>query len=132
MIAGMATPAIHEPLRLALDTNVWLDWLVFADPGVKPIQEAVARGAARIYISAGCLTELTRVLGYPLSGRALDAQAQVTALKQCRVVARTVESFGDPHAIKALPRCEDPDDQMFLELARDCCADALKIGRAHV
>ena len=24
-----------------------------------------------------------------------------------------------------MPRCYDPDDQMFLELARDCRADAL-------
>lgn len=112
-------------MRLVLDTNVWLDWLVFADAGIKPIQNAVAHGAAHIFISAPCLTELTRVLGYPLSGRALDAPAQAAALAQCRAIARAAEACDTRHVIEALPRCEDPDDQMFLELARDCRADAL-------
>ena len=111
--------------RLALDTNVWLDWLVFADAGVTPIQNAVARGAATIFISPACELELIRVLGYGLSGRALDAPAQATALAQCRAIARRVEDSRDAHVIDALPRCEDPDDQMFLALARDCRADVL-------
>jgi uncharacterized protein len=112
-------------MRLVLDTNVWLDWLVFADAGVTPIKHAVTRGAATIFISAACEVELTRVLGYALSGRALDAQAQATALAQCRAIARSAEDYATPHCIEALPLCADPDDQIFLELARDCGADAL-------
>jgi putative PIN family toxin of toxin-antitoxin system len=113
-------------MRLVLDTNVWLDWLVFADAGVAPIQKAVARGSAAIFMSAACEAELTRVLTYPLSGRALNADAQAAALSQCRAITGAVHDDGSaPHAIDALPRCEDPDDQMFLELARDCRADAL-------
>lgn len=117
--------ATRIPLRLVLDTNVWLDWLVFADAGVQSIQDGVARGTARIFVSVPCLTELKRVLGYPLSGRALDAPAQAAALALCRAIAHDVEACFEPHAIDTLPRCEDPDDQMFLELARDCRADAL-------
>ncbi len=112
-------------MRLALDTNVWLDWLVFHDPGVTPIKDAVANGTAVIFISAACLTELTRVLGYALSGRSLDALAQAAALAQCVVLTHAVEDCRKAHAIDVMPRCEDPDDQMFLELARDCRADAL-------
>ncbi len=112
-------------MRLVLDTNVWLDWLVFADAGAAPIKNAVARGTAAVFISAGCEVELKRVLGYPLSGRALNADTQATALAQCRAVARDVRDCAEPHAIADLPRCADPDDQMFLELARDCRADAL-------
>ena len=65
------------------------------------------------------------MLGYPLSGRALNAEAQASALARCRTIARNAEDCTEPHAIAALPRCEDPDDQMFLQLARDCRADAL-------
>ena len=69
--------------------------------------------------------ELIRVLGYPLSGRALDADAQAAALSQCRAIAHAINDPTEPHVIAALPRCDDPDDQMFLELARDCRADLL-------
>ncbi len=119
---------VNKPMRLVLDTNVWLDWLVFADTGVAPIQDAVARGDAVVCISAACETELIRVLGYPLSGRALNADAQVNALAQCRAIARTAHDAHDgyaQHIITALPRCADPDDQMFLQLARDSGANVL-------
>ena len=112
-------------MRLVLDTNVWLDWLVFADAGAAPIKNAVARGTAAVFISVACEAELVRVLGYALSGRALDANAQAAALAQCRTIASDVRNCSLSHAIGELPRCADPDDQMFLELARDCRADAL-------
>ena len=121
----MNFPAARNIARLVLDTNIWLDWLVFDDAGVAPIKEAVARGTANVFMSAPCEVELTRVLGYPLSGRALNADAQAAALAQCRAIARRMDDSTERHAITALPRCEDPDDQMFLELARDCRADLL-------
>ena len=110
--------------RLVLDTNVWLDWLVFADAGVASIREAVARGDASVFISPACEAELIRVLNYPLSPFTLDADAQAAALSQCRAIARAADET-EAHSIASLPRCADPDDQMFLELARDCRADAL-------
>lgn len=112
-------------MRMVLDTNVWLDWLVFADAGIAPIKDAVAQGNARIFISPAGKAELTRVLAYSLSGRALDAQAQAAALSLCLANAHTAYDTAEAHDIAALPRCEDPDDQMFLELARDCRADLL-------
>ena len=112
-------------MRLVLDTNVWLDWLVFADAAVAPIQAAVESGAASIYISLECLTELSRVLGYTLSGHTLTTHEQAAALAQCRAITHAVDDCRQPHTIAVLPKCADPDDQMFLELARDCRADAL-------
>ncbi len=112
-------------MRLVLDTNVWLDWLVFDDPGIAPIKHIVASGTATIFVSLACATELKRVLGYVLSGRALDMQAQSAALALCKAMSIAVEECHETHAIETLPRCADPDDQMFLELARDCRADAL-------
>jgi putative PIN family toxin of toxin-antitoxin system len=111
--------------RLVLDTNVWLDWLVFNDAGVAPIRDRVVRGAAAVFISAACQAEFQRVLGYALSGRVLSGAAQAAALAQCRAIARTIGVDMTAHAIDALPRCVDPDDQIFLELARDCAAHLL-------
>jgi putative PIN family toxin of toxin-antitoxin system len=114
-----------EPMHLVLDTNIWLDWLVFMDSGVAPIKDAATQGNAVIFISPACEAELIRVLGYPLSQFTLDTEAQASALSQCRAIAHSVNDAVEAHDITELPRCEDPDDQMFLELARDCGADAL-------
>lgn len=113
------------PLRLVLDTNVWLDWLVFDDAGAAPIHAAVARGEACVCISPACEAELIRALAYPLSGHALNDAAQAAALARCRAMVQATAGIVPPHAIAALPRCADPGDQMFLELARDCRADLL-------
>ena len=42
------------PLRVVLDTNVWLDWLVFNDAGLAPLQALVSAGKAEIIIDADC------------------------------------------------------------------------------
>ena len=110
------------PSRLVLDTNVWLDWLVFADPAAAPIRAAVSAGRAAVYVDEACDAELARVLAYPLGGHTLDAAGQAAALAECRRFAQRVERqslTGDairPSAA-SLPRCRDPDDQKFLELA---------------
>lgn len=100
-------------MRLVLDTNIWLDWLVFDDPGIAPLQAAFTAGNADVVIDTACEDELIRVLGYPLQKWTLDALRQAACLEQCRRVARRVETS----CTAALPRCEDPDDQKFLELA---------------
>lgn len=108
-------------LRLVLDTNVWLDWLVFADPGIQPLQAMVAAGDAEIVINADCEAELLRVLGYPLQKWTLDAGQQIACIERCRAVVHMVET---PCAI-ILPHCADPDDQKFLELSAAACAHYL-------
>jgi predicted nucleic acid-binding protein len=108
-------------LRLVLDTNVWLDWLVFADPGIKPLQAMVAAGEAEIVSNADCEAELLRVLGYPLQKWTLDAGQQIACIERCRTVVHKVET---PCNI-ILPQCADPDDQKFLELSAGACVHYL-------
>lgn len=103
-------------LRLVLDTNVWLDWLVFDDSGIRPLQTAVAAGDAEIIINADCEAELVRVLGYPLQKWTLGADQQTAAITACRAIARNVSCASTFRTI-SLPACADPDDQKFLELA---------------
>jgi len=106
------------PLRVVLDTNVWLDWLVFNDAGLAPLQALVSAGKAKIIIDADCVAELVRVLNYPLQKWTLDAAAQAACIQRFRSIARSV--ITTPPA--GLPACRDPDDQKFLALAADANA----------
>ena len=117
------------PLRLVLDTNIWLDWLVFDDAGIASIKAAVESRAADIFIDANCERELARVLAYARGKTTLDPAAQAACLATCKRVAHNVEESGVLRASEGagfqLPRCRDPDDQKFLELAHACRADFL-------
>jgi putative PIN family toxin of toxin-antitoxin system len=109
--------------RLVLDTNVWLDWLVFDDPSIAPLAAAHAAGAIALCIDADCEAELARALGYRFGKVALDAQAQAACLERCRALA-TRDWTPRARALR-LPDCRDPDDQKFLALALACGAQAL-------
>jgi len=110
--------------RLVLDTNAWLDWLVFSDPGIARVRAAQAAGRARIFLDAACEAELARVLAYERPGWPLDANAQAAALAACRAATSAPEP-ALAHAPRRLPACRDPDDQKFLELALAAGAQAL-------
>lgn len=107
--------------RLVLDTNVWLDWLVFNDAGLAPVQAQVSSGQAEIIIDAACDEELVRVLGYPLQKWTLDGKAQSACISRFRSIARSVIT----PAVEKLPSCRDPDDQKFLVLAASAGAYCL-------
>jgi putative PIN family toxin of toxin-antitoxin system len=125
------------PLRVVLDTNVWLDWLVFDDPDVAPVKAAVAAGTAEVFIDDAVEAELARVLAYPFGARSLSAQAQTACLTECRRIARRHGADAAKGERRPLPLCDDPDDQKFLDLALDCGAamlvtrdrDLLELGR---
>lgn len=99
-----------------LDSNIWVDILIFDDPHTRPIRDALQAGRLHAIIDANCREELKRVLAYPRFARfALDEHA---ALEW--VDAHTTRPTPKPDAAlstRPLPRCKDPDDQKFLELA---------------
>jgi uncharacterized protein len=96
-------------LRLVLDTNVWLDVLVFRDAGVALLHER----ELEIYADERCAQELERVLGYPFAAKLLDEAGRVRVMEAFRRRANLVEAKAE----KTLPRCADADDQKFLEVA---------------
>ena len=109
--------------RLVLDTNVWLDWLVFRDPCVEPLKSAVAAGHAEILIDEACEAELARVLAYDLGRHSIDPAAQAACLTECKRISKLIP--GAPTDRAGLPRCADPGDQLFLEAALAARADFL-------
>jgi predicted nucleic acid-binding protein len=121
-------------LRLVLDTNVWLDWLVFEDASVAPIKSAVAAALAEIFIDDACAAELASVLAYPLRKKIMTADAQAARMRECRRIVcplpdpPPLREGGNPNGVAAaqlLPKCRDADDQKFLELALACGAHYL-------
>lgn len=113
-----------------LDTNVWLDWLVFEDPAIGPLRRAWKAGVIDLAIDGACEAELGRVLAYDLGRRSIDVSRQAACLAECRRLARRVDaaapnSPGPAGAAAMLPRCRDPDDQKFLVAARAAGAAAL-------
>jgi len=113
------------PRRIVLDTNIWLDWLVFEDKDTAPIRNAVGLKRAEIFIDAACEAELVRVLGYPFGKRTLRPEEQKACLAQCRRLSGFLNGKLSPEDKASLPRCRDPDDQKFLEAALLARADLL-------
>ena len=96
-----------------LDTNVVLDWLVFRNPGVGPLAQAIESGRLRWLSCVEMRAELAHVLAHAtLGGRSIDIERALTSsnsLSSCVAL-----SAGLP--VQRL-RCSDASDQMFLDLA---------------
>ena len=117
--------AAPKILRLVLDTQVWLDWLVFDDPGIRRLRNAVHLGRAEIVIDAACDAELERVLAYDLGRHSIAPAAQAAALGEARRLSRRIDAALAPAERASLPKCRDPDDQKFVEAAAAAGADVL-------
>ena len=115
--------ASHGALRVVLDSNVWIDILVFDDPHTRPIRAALESGALAALIDARCLAELTYVLDYPqFVHRNVDKAAALAVVAR---LAQLVEPAAPAEDASPLPKCKDRDDQKFLELAHAAQADWL-------
>jgi len=104
--------------RLVLDTNVCLDLFVFGDASCATLRDALRAGAVQAVTDAACRDEWLCVLGYPQL--ALDAARRAAAVAAFDESVRLLPTAGRPvvPAMPKLPRCADPDDQRFLELAQ--------------
>ena len=116
----MATPP-----RLVPDTNVCLDMFVFGDAQCVALREALRTGAVEAVTDGTCRTEWLAVLDYPQL--ALDAARREAAIAAFDAQLHLLPAAGRRSVAGALklPRCRDPDDQPFLELAQACGAQWL-------
>ena len=114
--------AANAPLRVVLDTNVLLSLWAFVDSRFVPLRRQVDSGAWAVLANEASLAEYRRVLGYPKLK--LDSATQQQAYDRYLDVVQHVSE--PPELLRPpLPRCQDRDDQKFLELARDGRADWL-------
>lgn len=103
--------------RIVLDTNVCLDLWVFADPGCARVLAALRSGAVQAVTRDDCRAEWQRVLHYPQLPIDDQSRPLVDAAFTANVQLLTDTDSVPVDAGRRLPRCADPDDQKFLELA---------------
>ncbi|TBR13053.1 putative toxin-antitoxin system toxin component, PIN family [Rugosibacter aromaticivorans] len=116
----------RKSLRVVLDTNVLVSLYVFADSRFTALRERIENGQWCAVSSDSCLAEFERVLAYPQFGLACaERHAAYTHYARCVTLAPTLLAVGAAASTSALPQCQDPDDQKFLEAARDSSADWL-------
>jgi uncharacterized protein len=94
---------------VVLDTNAVLDWVVFGDPGMARLSQALAAGNVRWVATDAMRAEFDEVLRRGLSPAwSTSSRRSGEAWRLCRI---------DPAAPAAPLHCSDPDDQKFLDLA---------------
>lgn len=98
--------------RVVLDTNVCLDAFVFDDPRAAALVAAIDAGELEAVTRADCREEWIAVLGYP--ALKLDETRRARAAARFDALLRVLP---DEAPAARPPRCRDPDDQKFLELA---------------
>ena len=105
-------PLTSEPPSVVLDTNVVLDWLLFGEPSVAALADAVTGERVRWLATAAMRDELAHVLGRGLAAAHGADPARVAAAwdRHC-----TQQPPAPPAA--AHLRCTDTDDQKFIDLA---------------
>jgi putative PIN family toxin of toxin-antitoxin system len=102
--------------RVVLDTNVCLDLFVFHDPRCERLRDALRAGDVVALTDDACRDEWMRVLRYPelrLHEATREAAVARFDMTMKHASALPSQEAGPPPA----PRCRDPDDQKFLELA---------------
>lgn len=97
---------------LVLDTNVVLDLFHFEEAASIPLRRALENRQVGCLVTLATLDELRRVLAYPAF--ALDPLRQQAVLTRYAALSNRVDPV---QGASGLPRCSDPDDQKFLELA---------------
>jgi putative PIN family toxin of toxin-antitoxin system len=109
-------------VKLVVDTNVVIDWLVFDDAFLALFREQVRAGSIQVITHAPAVEELRRVLGYPILKLGAERQAAVFA----QYVSLVSHFDGVLSELPlGFPRCRDSDDDPFLQLAWRAGADAL-------
>ena len=108
--------------RVVLDTNVALSALLFRAGSLSWLRHGWQSEAIRPLASGATAEELIRVLAYPKFRLTADEREDLLGdyLPWC-------ETVRVPKRIE-VPRCRDPFDRPFLELALAAKADALLTG----
>ena len=109
-------------MKLVLDTNVVIDWLVFDDPFLASFRSSVVDKQTTVVTHLPAVVELQRVLGYRTLKLPVERQSDV--LVRYEALTTRVE-VSDEALPERFPRCRDSDDDHFLALAWHAKADAV-------
>ncbi len=121
----MSTEQLGRPV--VIDTNIVLDLLLFRDPSTAALAQALALGALVWYATPAMRDELQRVLSYP----ALKPWLARADRDDAPSILAQFDRLSRVHAEvpSGAPRCSDPDDQKFIDLALSL--QALLLSKDH-
>jgi len=97
---------------VVLDTNILLDIFVFNDERALHLKKVLFDKTRHFVASQKTIEEFADVISRPLFK--LDKQTQAAILAQWQSIA---EQRDDSNLAPAPWKCQDPDDQIFLDLA---------------
>lgn len=100
-----------------------MDLFHFQAPPLALLAQAISHDHVICLANDRTLAELERVTGYPQFR--LDAASRDNLLQRYRAHLTIVPIPSSDVDLPPLPKCRDPDDQMFLELAQYAKADLL-------
>jgi len=100
------------PPTVVLDTNVVLDWLLFRDPGVGALRSALEDGCLHWVACARMREEFRLTLS-----RASLAKWKPDSERLLTLFDRHAWLQPDPNPAPLRLRCDDADDQVFVDLA---------------
>jgi putative PIN family toxin of toxin-antitoxin system len=109
-------------VKLVLDTNVVIDWLVFDDPFLSSFRSSVVDRRVTVVTHSPAVVELQRVLGYRTLKLSVERQADVFV--RYEALTTRLELSCEPLP-ERFPQCRDSDDDHFLALAWHAKADAV-------
>lgn len=109
-------------MRVVFDTNTVVSALLFAHGRLSWLRDHWRRDDVSVLVSRPTVDELIRVLTYPKFD--LDKLEIEALLADYLPFTEPVEVSPQPQA----PRCQDKDDQMFVDLAIQGRADVLVTG----
>lgn len=116
------------PIRLVLDTNVVIDWLVFDDPFMNPLRHGVRDAHIQVLTHPPAIDELKRVLGYRQLKLDPSRQQDIFEGYMAQTTVLTMPAGFSTRQLMlpgGFPRCRDRDDEPFLALAFHAKADVL-------
>lgn len=113
--------------RVVFDTGVVVSALIFTEGRLGWMRREWREGRAVPLVSRSTVEELLRVFAYPKFG--LTANERDELLGEYLPFA---EAIAESKRAPRVPRCRDPQDQMFLELAVTGDADVIVTGDADL
>lgn len=121
----MLLEPVGQPV--VIDTNIVLDLLLFRDPSTAALAQSLVQASLVWYATAAMRDELQRVLTYPALQPWL---ARADRDGAAGILAR-FDQLSHVHAEVPTgpPRCSDPDDQKFIDLA--LALQALLLSKDH-
>lgn len=107
------SPSPRRAAIVILDTNVVLDWLLWADPATDELDRGLRSGRWTWLWNARMQEELRNVLSHRLP--AFDPERLAAVARAAQAWAQPAEVAADGPAHRLV--CRDPSDQIFIDLA---------------